>query len=793
VNDWRHSPERPQLPPAFTCSIAFWLTNAIVYSACSGHVSRIFGPASIACACASLLFAGLIVLTARTDSLHKHSLTLVNITYEQTRNQYVRLILALLAIVSAGSSLSLGYALHVENASESLLDNASNHILVTLVEDSSDGTFLPRALCSTKTSDGKSTNIIVDFEDGKRYACGQNLVVEGKLMRCAETSVDYCWQRGTVLVFKANRVEQSGRTGLKGWLLSFRERAIDEIGSVDDAHSLIQALSCGYRANLAGSKLYASFQETGLAHVVAVSGAHLVIVTSLMSSMLKALRIPRRISVALLVLQMVSYTLMAGMPISCLRAALMSSVGILSLFGKRRPSSLNALGVTIFFIVCSAPHVALSSSLALSALATMGIVIFSPLVQMLSEQFIGNAPGGIKQALALSLSANFLAQWYASALFKTLPIISPVANVVCAPLLPVCCSCSLVAAVCSACNVPFASILMQIAALASDALIVVVTLLAHIPYASIPASIDLVSALICASLSGAFAWVTWGMLLRKSLLALLMAIAICFSIVPWICPQADAICMLDVGQGDSFLVTSDGKSMLIDTGNQDLKLLDQLARCHIAHLDYVVITHADDDHCGSLDALQKAVDVDVIFLANGMPDCEEEKCRLLVEQAKQTGRKVIYLNVHDVFNVGKFTVNVLWPKRLSENGENADSIILELSYDADGDGQHDVDALFTGDAESDELDNVIAENNLMSIDILKVGHHGSRNAMTSEQVELLNPAVSLIGVGANNRYGHPSAETLAMLEGIGCTVLRSDIEGGVKLQVESGCAIITKL
>lgn len=596
-----------------------------------------------------------------------------------------------------------------------------------------------------------------------------------------------------MLTFKASRTEVVEHTGIREWLLALRGKAIDAIGSDDDAHVLLQALSCGYRANLSNTKLYSAFQTAGLAHMVAVSGAHLVIVTSLISSLLKALRAPRRLSLAFLVLLMASYTVMAGMPISCIRAAIMSSVGILSLLGKRRPSSLNALGIVIFGIVCSIPHDAVSSSFALSALATMGIILFCPLFELLAERILGVMSEGVRQALALTISASFLAQWYASALFKTLPLISPIANIVCAPFLPLCCSCGLIASAFSAFDAPFAPFLLQISSLAADALIATVKLFSKVPYASIPVSIDPAAALIASSLNAAFVWVVWKRLYDRAFLTLCAICGLTLAAVLWYVPPTDAIVMLDVGQGDSFLVTSEGKSMLIDTGNQDRRLLDQLARCRIAHLDCVVITHADDDHCGSLDALQKAVEVDEVFIAEGLFDCDDDKCKQLVAQAWETGREVLGLRIHDSFRIGKFEASVLWPDCLSDNGGNADSVVLEVLYDNDDDGLEELRALFLGDAEREQLEEILKCNALKDIDILKVAHHGSRNALDVSQAEILNPKIALIGVGADNRYGHPTDEVLEILSEIGCTVLRSDEDGGVRLEAGKDGVILRKL
>ena len=251
--------------------------------------------------------------------------------------------------------------------------------------------------------------------------------------------------------------------------------------------------------------------------------------------------------------------------------------------------------------------------------------------------------------------------------------------------------------------------------------------------------------------------------------------------------------MLDVGQGDAFLIASEGKSLLIDTGNHDRMLLDQLARCHIIHLDGVLITHADDDHCGSLDAIQQAVDVDTVIMAKGMQDIEDDSCKSLVLQAKGTARNVKEVEAGDSFDIGRFHVSVLWPECIRDDGGNADSIVARVEYDDDGDGRSDIQALFTGDAEEEQIQSLVSKGLLGNVDILKVGHHGSHKSMSIEQAELLDPEIALIGVGANNRYGHPTEEVLEQLDDLDCKVFRTDLDGGVRLELGQSTVKARKL
>ena len=243
--------------------------------------------------------------------------------------------------------------------------------------------------------------------------------------------------------------------------------------------------------------------------------------------------------------------------------------------------------------------------------------------------------------------------------------------------------------------------------------------------------------------------------------------------------------VLDVGQGDSILVQSRGKSLLIDTGNKDSKLQRELALNRVAHLDELLVTHADDDHFGSMDQLRRSVSVDRVILADGMLSCDDSSARDLVGQSQDLAREVVGVKLGDSFTVGAFTAHVVWPASFAEGG-NADSLCVVLDYDGDDDGDVDFTALMTGDAEKDELAQMIERGLVGDVDILKVGHHGSRNGMTDKEARALRPEVAL-----NNRYGHPSQEALDVLASCGAQIFRTDIQGEITCTLLPGSMSVT--
>ena len=144
---------------------------------------------------------------------------------------------------------------------------------------------------------------------------------------------------------------------------------------------------------------------------------------------------------------------------------------------------------------------------------------------------------------------------------------------------------------------------------------------------------------------------------------------------------------------------------------------------------------------------------------------------------------MIGLRQGDVLEAGAFALRVVWPERFVDEGGNADSVCLVADADLDGDGAPEWRALFTGDAERDQLRALIDAGLVGSVDLYKVGHHGSKNALDDEEAAVLAPRIALVSVGAGNRYGHPADETLDRLGAAGARICRTDEQGDVSCKL----------
>ena len=503
------------------------------------------------------------------------------------------------------------------------------------------------------------------------------------------------------------------------------------------------------------------------------------------------------LAIVLQILFVLAYLVFAAAPISAVRAATMSIAGTMSYFSQRRPAPLNALAACIAGMVAISPNAAVSVSFALSAGSTLGIVLLSGLVASWFEDAPVRLPRFVTDALSLTFASSVATMPASAALFAQVSLVAPLANVVCAPLLAVACTSGLVAALVSVALPGFASIACGAAGVVSRILVELVHTLASAPFACIPVNAPVAPMIVLSVVLTAALWWFWPRVRFAHGGAACGATAAAFALWAAISPfsAGNEIVMLDVGQGDAFLVRSEGRAILIDTGNRDQALREGLARHGIWRLDAVVISHADDDHCASLDSLRGVVDVDAVYVAADALDCTCSSCGELRASAVEVvdESRLLGLEVGDVVHCGAIDLSVLWPYEFSDEGGNADSLCLLAAFDPERDGKANWTALFCGDAESKQISRLEESGSIGKVDIYKVGHHGSRAALDDETARMLSPSIALVSVGSTNRYGHPAPETLERLEAVGSRVLRTDEQGDVSCKLEADSISVATL
>ncbi|MED3841520.1 DNA internalization-related competence protein ComEC/Rec2 [Niallia circulans] len=257
-------------------------------------------------------------------------------------------------------------------------------------------------------------------------------------------------------------------------------------------------------------------------------------------------------------------------------------------------------------------------------------------------------------------------------------------------------------------------------------------------------------------------------------------------------PSKGEITFIDVGQGDSILIQLpfNKGTYLIDTGGtvnfpkedwQKRKnpyevgaktVVPFLKSKGIRTIDKLILTHGDLDHIGGSTAIIEQLHVKEIMYPNVKGDwsIEEEHLLKLVEKKQIPIR---FIQAGQKWSTGKESFMVLAPIEKENLTKNNSSIVLFAKIAG-------ITWLFTGDLEKEgELALMNKYPDLREIDVLKVGHHGSKTSSTSEFMERLKPKIAVISVGINNRYHHPSLDVLTILEDYQVKVFRTDENGGI--------------
>ena len=226
---------------------------------------------------------------------------------------------------------------------------------------------------------------------------------------------------------------------------------------------------------------------------------------------------------------------------------------------------------------------------------------------------------------------------------------------------------------------------------------------------------------------------------------------------------------LDVGQADSILLSNNGHYMLIDAGNNEdgPKLVNYFKSLGITKFDYVIATHAHEDHIGGMDDIIKNFDIGTFYMPDLITATKTFEDVLDALSEKQIAFETPTIDQEFSFSDTKITT-------LYVNNEvknlNDSSIVLRLKHGTNT-------FLFTGDA-STKVEKQLLNKNIAS-DVLKVGHHGSRYSTSKEFLNKVNPQYAIISVGINNTYKHPHDETLKKLNDKKIIIYRTDQEGTI--------------
>lgn len=534
---------------------------------------------------------------------------------------------------------------------------------------------------------------------------------------------------------------------------------------------------------------YLAMQETGLAHLFAVSGLHCAFLVTLLALLISR---RQRLLCAVTIPLLLFYMVMVGMSPSVVRACIMQIFLLIAPLFRRGSDPLTSLAAALLVILLCNPFAAASVSLQLSFSATLGMVLLSPRLYKLLTGWYKGKCRPLRTALcfvAANLSATLsavvftapLTAWY----FRIFVLVAPLSSLLAVPAAGWSFMAAFVTVLLGFVWLPLASLLGWI----SWALVRYILWIAngmmswryHAVYFTNPYLIYWLLFLYAAFIGCAAT--PDGK--RKYLLASALSVLTLTAAI-WVNRQdyqygVLTALTLDVGQGESVILTSGGETALVDCGSSNSYkdpgglAADTLHSMGVRELSAVVVTHYHADHTNGLYEVLRRIPVQTVYL----PDIEDEYGvrERLVSLAEEKGAQVTYVTKETADTLGD-TVLTIYPP--VQSGGDLNELGLTALASAG-----DFDLLITGDMSGSTEKKLVETYALPDIEVLVVSHHGSRYSSNIRFLKAVMPEAAVISVGDNN-YGHPSAETLQRLLAVGADIWRTDQQGTIRITVNGG-------
>ena len=504
-----------------------------------------------------------------------------------------------------------------------------------------------------------------------------------------------------------------------------------------------------FKAFLIGDKSemddYSIFQKNGVSHLFAISGMHLSLLSGIVLFVFKKSRFKEILACIFLIL----FSMITNYSASIYRSLLLFIYIVLNKKLDLRISTVNVLLLVVCTLLIFNPLIIYDMGFLYSVSVSLGLILFNKymkknyFVNMFLTSFIA-----FLFSLPITLYYNY-----------EINLMQIINNVVIVPLVSIIIYPLTILTFIFSFLEPILNVLISILKFISTHLIMIniivpkVSLIFYFTY-----------------------YVFLFMFLktnRKIFILLIIIYTLCIKAKPLI-DFNTYVYFLDVGQGDSLLIYSKHKVILIDTGgNDNVKVSDNtikfLKSTGKSKINYLVLTHGDYDHMGEAISLVENFRVEkVIFNCGSYNELEKNLIKVLDK------KKIKYYSCIKELNIDKNKLYFLQTKEYDNENDFSNVIYTKL------DGYK---FMFMGDASSTTEEEILEKYNLQDIDVLKVGHHGSKTSSSKKFIDEIEPKYSIISVGKNNRYGHPNNEVLNNIKD--SKIYRTDLDGSIMFKIKN--------
>ena len=631
---------------------------------------------------------------------------------------------------------------------------------------------------------------------------------------------------------KANQLKVLSRNrfndifSLANQVSSMMKQKIDS--SIEERHAaIIKGIIFGDGSNIE-EEIQENFRISSISHILAVSGMHVSYLVIGMQLFLKSIigkRKTRFVTIAFLI----SYMFITGFSPSVVRASIMNILLIGGEILYRKNDSWTSIAISLFLILIYNPFLIENIGLQFSYIGTMGIMILhKSIFKFLKNIKIKNRKwkykfnrkviffiSKIKEILAVTLSAQLAIFPIMIYHFNLLGVYFLISNLLVSVIIGPIIILSTIFIVFSFIFNPISKVICIVLKFFIQMLIII-TNLAELPFSKLYLPTPKIWMILLyyiliiifnfiyhiydslklnhtqIRVKNLIALAKYNIFLNKKkyrLRIMIIIIILLFSFFQCI-PKNLEINFVDVGQGDStFIVTPRNKTILIDGGGSTTDefdvgkstLLPYILDKGYTKIDYIFISHFDQDHVGGILTILQEIKVKKVIISKQGENTENYQ--KFLEVIKEKGIPVTIVKKGDRVKIEKeIYFDILWPtsELIQENKINNNSLIMKMYY-------YNFSVLFTGDiegkAEKKILETYKNEKDKLVSHVLKVAHHGSKTSTIKEFLDAVNPKIALIGVGKNNMFHHPSEEVIDELKEYGISIYRTDERGEITIHV----------
>ena len=505
-----------------------------------------------------------------------------------------------------------------------------------------------------------------------------------------------------------------------------------------------------------------SYRKSGISHLFAISGTHINILLTILYTILKKLKLKENKISIITILFLIYYMFLTNFSMSVLRASIFTILIIINKLLKLNIKNKNLLILTLFIITLNNPKNILNIGLQFSVLITYYLITYNKL--------INNKKTYLKKTLIISYISTLVSLPILVNSFYQINTLSVVYNLFFVPYV-------------SFVLLPF-TLITYIFPPFDNILKILIDINENL---SLLVSNINISNIIIKKLSIPLIIIYYILItinFRKTeknnkfnIIIIMFIILLSLRTV-----SGNQITFIDVDQGDSTLITINNKTTLIDTGgninysNKEYKyqiaknkILPYMKSIGIKKVDYLILTHGDQDHMKeSIYLVENFKIKKVIFNCGSYNELEQELIKILNKKS------IKYYKCIKNIDIGNYKLEFLNTKIY--NNENDNSSVIYLNY-------NNKKFLFMADASQEREKDILDKYNIKDVDVLKVGHHGSRTSSSKEFIDKVKPKYSIISVGKNNRYGHPNKEVLNTLDN--SKIYKTDEDGSITFKIKN--------